>query len=379
MKECMQKFALVGAICLMAMPSVAAKGKTAAFPLDLREGDRVSAGSEELTFSNLWDGDADATVTIAQDGAAIFTGLSGEGVKTWTVDRNGRYVLTHTTYTNGAPGKVETAVFVVEGKEVPVRELAVEWETGSFMYDSNAKTPGVTAKDGDTLLVKGVDYTVRYEGNTNAGTAKAILTGLPPYVGSVTNEFAIAKRLVELTSGTDSKAYDGTPLVCYSATTNGDGFVSGEGVDFAFTGSQTVAGSSKNTFDYTFKTGTLAGNYTITKAEGDLKVTSGEIVNPFDPDDPTNPATLEDLAKANCITNYDGDEHSVEVAAFLNPLIAANNPQITYSLLRDGTYEAQKPVFTNVVSTSVWYRIEADNFNLFTTNALLKILPRQTA
>ena len=308
--------------------------------------------------------------------AAVFEGLSGEGLKTWTVDRNGRYELTHTTYTNGVKGKVENAVFVVEGKEVPVGELTVEWETGSYKYDSNGKTPGVTAKDGDTLLVKGVDYTVRYEGNTNAGTAKAILTGLPPYVGSVTNEFAIAKRSVGLTSGTDSKAYDGTPLVCHSVTTNGDGFVTGEGVDFTFSGSQTIAGSSKNTFDYAFKTGTLAGNYTIAKTEGDLKVTSGEIVNPFDPDDPYKPVTPEVLAKANCITNYDGDGHSIEVAAFLNPLIAANNPKITYSLLRDGTYEAKNPSFTNVVSTSVWYRIEADNFNLFTTNALLKILPR---
>ena len=254
--------------------------------LDCRTGDRVSAGTEELTFSNLWDGDADATVTIVQDGAAIFTGLTGEGVKTWSVDRNGRYVLTHTTYTNGVAGKVETAVFVVEGKEVPVGELTVAWEAGSYMYDNTGKMPGVTAKNGDQVLEKGVDYTVHYEGNTNAGTAKAILTGLPPYVGSVTNEFAIAKRVVELTSGSDSKAYDGTPLVCHSVTTNGDGFVTGEGVDFTFSGSQTIAGSSKKAFDYAFKTGTLAGNYTIAKTEGDLNVTSGEIVNPFDPDDP---------------------------------------------------------------------------------------------
>ena len=97
MKELIQKFALVGAICFGALTGVAATSKSEAFPVDLREGDRVSAGSEELTFSNMWDGDAEATVTIAQDGVAIFTGLSGEGVKTWTVDRNGRYELTHTT------------------------------------------------------------------------------------------------------------------------------------------------------------------------------------------------------------------------------------------------------------------------------------------
>lgn len=46
----------------------------------------------------------------------------------------------------GVAGKVETAVFVVEGKEVPVGELTVAWEAGSFMYDSTGKTPEVTAK-----------------------------------------------------------------------------------------------------------------------------------------------------------------------------------------------------------------------------------------
>ena len=69
---------------------------TEGFPLSIKhDAERTSAGAEELTFSNLWDGDTDATVTIAQDGAAVFEGLTGEGLKTWAVDRNGRYVLTH--------------------------------------------------------------------------------------------------------------------------------------------------------------------------------------------------------------------------------------------------------------------------------------------
>ena len=122
---------MVVALALWAGAASAATGKSAAFPLDLIEGDRVSAGTEELTFSNLWDGDAEATVTIAQDGAAIFTGLTGEGVKPWTVDRNGRYVLTHTTYTNGVAGKVETAVWVGTGKEVPGGDLAIDWGRAS--------------------------------------------------------------------------------------------------------------------------------------------------------------------------------------------------------------------------------------------------------
>ena len=56
-----------------------------------------------------------ATVTIAQDGVAIAEGLTGEDTYTWGVTRNGTYVITHTTYTNGVAGAVETATFVVTG------------------------------------------------------------------------------------------------------------------------------------------------------------------------------------------------------------------------------------------------------------------------
>ena len=175
MKEKTVKLSMFTAACLLAGAAVAATGSSNEFRVDIRTGDRVSAGTEELTFSNLWDGDAEATVTIAQDGAAIFTGLTGEGVKTWTVDRNGRYVLTHTTYTNGVAGKVETAVFVVEGKEVPVGELTIDWGQASFVYDGQPKEPVITVKDRETTLTEGTHYFVESKDDVNVGTAKAIV------------------------------------------------------------------------------------------------------------------------------------------------------------------------------------------------------------
>lgn len=42
-------------------------------------------------------------------------------------------------------------------------------------YNGKAQTPAVTVKDGETALTAG-DYTVKYENNVNAGTAKAIIT-----------------------------------------------------------------------------------------------------------------------------------------------------------------------------------------------------------
>ena len=83
----------------------------------------------------------------------------------------------------------------------------------------------------------------------------------------------IAKRSVTLTSATDSKVYDSTPLTNDEVTVGGDGFADGEGVAYDVTGSQTETGSSANEFTYTLNEGTKAANYDITKTEGMLTVT----------------------------------------------------------------------------------------------------------
>ena len=111
--------------------------------------------------------------------------------------------------------------------------------------------------------------------------------------------------------------------------------------------------------------------------DGSLTITPREIVNPFDPDDPSAPVLEEILAGVNCVTNYDGVGHAIDVASRLNPSLVADGASISYSL--DPTHEpftTTNPVFTNVVSTSVWYRIVSANFASFTTNALLVIAPR---
>ena len=103
------------------MTPMAPAGDSAPLLLDMRTGVRESSGEEALAYSSLWDGNDDpgATVTIAQDGVAIAEGLTGDGDYAWSVTRNGTYELTHTTYTNGVAGVVETATFVVTGKDVP--------------------------------------------------------------------------------------------------------------------------------------------------------------------------------------------------------------------------------------------------------------------
>ena len=63
--------------------------------------------------------------------------------------------------------------------------------TNEYTYDGTAKTPTVTVKDGEAVLVEGTDYTVAYTANTNAGTATVTVTGKGNYSGTKTATFTI--------------------------------------------------------------------------------------------------------------------------------------------------------------------------------------------
>lgn len=62
-----------------------------------------------------------------------------------------------------------------------------------YVYDGTAKTPIVTAQDGQEVLERGVDYTVRYEDNVEPGIAKIIIRGIGRYRGEVIKTFVITE------------------------------------------------------------------------------------------------------------------------------------------------------------------------------------------
>jgi len=168
-------------------------GDSEQFVLDTRTGVRESAGDEMFTYSSLWDGDADATVTIAQDGVAIAEGLTGEGTYSWSVQKAGTYVLTHTTYTNGVAGKVELATFDVPAKDIGLAQVNVD--CSDVAYRGTAYEPAVqSVKFGNDTLVAGTDFTLAYSDNVDAGTATITLTGINLYNGTYTTNFTIRPR-----------------------------------------------------------------------------------------------------------------------------------------------------------------------------------------
>ena len=160
------------------------------------------------------------------------------------------------------------------------RVLGITWDSSSspWMYDGSSHGPAVTL----TNKIEGDNVSCIIEGDRqiNAGDYTASITGLR---GSAKDNYAlpnegrtcsyrITKRQLTFTSDDANEEYSGDPVTKNRVVVTGDGFVGSEGVNFTVTGTRTVPGTSPNTFTYTYKDGTSAGNYNITEVTGTINV-----------------------------------------------------------------------------------------------------------
>lgn len=263
----------------------------------------------------------DAAPTEKGDYTAKLTVGTGDNKATATVN----YSIETTTQTGSmeikltiAPAEVKTAPTANELKYNGTEQALVtsgKAKVGTMQYQiGESATTAPTGTWSDTVP-KGKNagtYYVWYRayvGEKNFTEAECVTA-------------SIAKRSVTLTSATATKAYDGTALTNTNVTVGGDGFVTGEGVNYNVTGTQTLPGNSKNTFDYALKTGTTAGNYKITKIEGTLTVTDR---TDEEGDDKKYEITV--TANSDEVT-YDGTEKSV--SGFVQTAFTFNG--VTYTV-----------------------------------------------
>ncbi len=249
------------------------------------DGTALTAGGR---VNNLVDGE---TVALKITGSQTEVGSS-----------NNTYSLTwdgSATVSNYTHGTDSIGLLTVTPKSINTQEITVTKPADS-KYDGNEHKNKPTVKDGEKVLVEDTDYTLSYsEDVINAGTVTVTIKGKGNYSQKTTVDYQITPRTVNLTSGSDSKTYDGTPLVKHDVTVSEDGFADGEGATYSYTGTQTDAGSSENTFTYALKEGMLASNYEITTVNGTLTV---EAVK--------TEVKVEIAGHTDTVT-YDGQVHSV--------------------------------------------------------------------
>ena len=184
----------------------------------------------------------------------------------------------------GTGDRTFTAIFEVN-YELPI---SIRVHNISRMYNGQPLMPVASTvsplPEGYTLRVTG------YKGSiTNVGQSGSGLGDISGYTitrdsdeADVTEDFTnvtvvkgsltILPRSIVMTSASDAKTYDGIPLTNDTILTTGNGFVQGEGIDIEVTGVQLDPGTSRNTFTYTFRDGTLEENYNIIYTFGYLAV-----------------------------------------------------------------------------------------------------------
>lgn len=117
-----------------------------------------------------------------------------------TVNENGGIIpaaIGQTTITASADG-FDSALITVnvlgESENITVSTIDNQYYTGAEIK------PEPVVKSGDTVLVKGTDYTLSYQNNINVGTAYVLVKGTGKYSFSVSKKFSICYNIANMVS-----------------------------------------------------------------------------------------------------------------------------------------------------------------------------------
>lgn len=273
--------------------------------------------ADEGYYFKGWEPERAATVT----GNAVYTAKYAEKYEITVVANSGE------VFYNGNEQSItglKQTEFTFNGKVYKVSGLTAS-VSGTDANDYTNKVTGtavVTDADGN-------DVTNQFTVNTQDGTLK------------------IKPIEITLKSASDQKQYDGTPLTNSNVTVTKGAFVDGEGYTANVTGSQTLVGSSDNTFTYTLNDGTKAQNYVIEQSFGELKVI-----------DRTEKYEITVVANSDEVT-YDGEVHSVSGFKTLSFTVEGNT--YTVSGLNASVSGTDADTYTNAVTGTAVVKDAAGN------------------
>jgi len=200
--------------------------------------------------------DGSTTLTSGTHYTVSYSNNTNAGTATVTVTGKGNYTGTN------------TANFTISARSAS--NLTISSITAQT-YTGSALTPAVTVKDGQTTLVKDIDYTVSYSNNIDVGTATVTITGKGNYTGTKTANFTInplIKNVSTLTIGDIvAVTYNGLAQTPTVTVTDGNTALT-SGTDYTLSYSNnTNAGTATVTITGSGNyTGSRDVNFTINKA-----------------------------------------------------------------------------------------------------------------
>ncbi|MBU5456209.1 MBG domain-containing protein [Oscillibacter sp. MSJ-31] len=246
-------------------------------------------------------------------GLTLTTSASkGSNAGVYDITKNAQTTTNYDITVNG------TEKFAITAKPLTAGMIQ---DMASLTYNGTAQTPDVTVKDGDKPLVSGTDYTAAYSNNTNAGTAKVVITGMGNYSGSVEKTFTIAKKEITV-SGIIAvgRAYNGETTVDLDYTNVVfTGKIEGDTLTITATGTMADAnvGTDKDvTISNLMLGGASKDNYALA-ADGQQTATNVTITK--------QPATPLSLTAKNAV--YTGQPYAKEN---VTPSRNADEVRLTY-------------------------------------------------
>ena len=138
------------------------------------------AFDKELTYTG---NELTQTVTVTVNGKTLTVGTDYT-VSDLTGTEPGSYPVT-VTGTGNYTGEV-TKSFTIS--KAQISSAAITYDAGPYGYTGKEWKPEVTVSFNSATLTAGNDYTVSYENNINAGTAKIIITGIGDHFTGLTEK-----------------------------------------------------------------------------------------------------------------------------------------------------------------------------------------------
>ena len=246
---------------------------------DLEGGNYIVSGSRKFTIkgapvtvkaynSSKDYGENDPTLSASVSGILMTDPID----IVYEVDREegedaGTYTITPTG--DKAQGNYEviyeTGTFTINRKKVSNPTITLSQD--EYTYDGTAHEPKVTVKDGEVTIPEN-QYTVSYENNVNAGTAKVTVTGkeIGNYEFSGTKNFTIKKAAVTVKAEDKKKEYGSADPELTAAVT---GLVANDKISYTLTREE---GESAGTYVITPNGDAVQGNYTVQYIPGILTI-----------------------------------------------------------------------------------------------------------
>ena len=179
----------------------------------------------------------------------------------------GTYTITPTGDTAQGNYKVtyETGTFTINRKTVS--NPAITLSQDEYTYDGTAHEPKVTVKDGEVTIPEN-QYTVSYDDNVNAGTAKVTVTGkeIGNYEFSGTKNFTIKTAAVIVKAEDKKKEYGSADP---ELTAKVEGLITGDKISYTMSREE---GEAVGDYTITPSGDAVQGNYTVQYIPGILTI-----------------------------------------------------------------------------------------------------------